>query len=90
MDSAEMMDFDAAIMDLELERADLDAQIDALIRQATERLREQLAELDRKDETAATSAGMTSSGSCSHQFGRAPRRRSLSMVSGALVPNRVR
>ena len=56
MDSAEMMDFDAAIMDLELERADLDAQIDALIRQATERLREQPAELDRKDETAHDTA----------------------------------
>jgi hypothetical protein len=54
MDGTETVDLDALeaeVMELEAERADLDAQIDALICQATERLREQLAELCRKGET---------------------------------------
>jgi cell division protein FtsB len=55
MDGTETVDLDALeaeVMELEAERVDLDAQIDTLIQQATERLREQLAELRRKDETA--------------------------------------
>jgi cell division protein FtsB len=54
MDSTETVDLDALeaeVMELEAERADLNAQIDTLIQQATERLREQLAELRRNDET---------------------------------------
>ena len=55
MDGTEMVDLDALeaeVMELEAERVALDVQIDALIRQATDRLREQLAELGRKSETA--------------------------------------
>jgi hypothetical protein len=55
MDGTEMVDLDALeaeVMELEAERVALDVQIDALIRQATDRLREQLAELGRKGETA--------------------------------------
>jgi predicted RNase H-like nuclease (RuvC/YqgF family) len=59
MEGTETVDLDALeseVMKLETEREDLDAQIDALIWQATERLREQLAELHRNAETAHDSA----------------------------------
>jgi hypothetical protein len=55
MEGTETVDLDALeaeVMKLETERADLDAQIDALICQASERLREQLAELHRNAEIA--------------------------------------
>jgi hypothetical protein len=53
MDGTETVDLDALeaeVMELEAERADLDAQIDALIQQATDRLREQLVELRQNSE----------------------------------------
>jgi hypothetical protein len=43
---------DTELVPVEQETADLDAQIDALIRQATERLREQLAQVRRNSESA--------------------------------------
>jgi hypothetical protein len=59
MDGTETVDLDALeaeVMELEAERADLDAHIDALIQQATDRLREQLAEWRQNSEIGSDAA----------------------------------